>query len=73
MKFVIILLLTTGGLEQIKYPIESGLTCEGQAHRWRDANVTYYDSRNTGHHTTTRVGIQRRVIYGLDISAKAKR
>ena len=47
MKFVIILLLTTGGLEQIKYPIESGLTCEGQAHKWRDANVTYYDSWNT--------------------------
>ena len=47
MKFVIILLLTTGGLEQIKYPIESGLTCEGQAHKWRDANVTYYDTRNT--------------------------
>ena len=51
MKFVIILLLTTGGLEQIKYPIESGLTCEGQAHKWRDANVTYYDSRNTTHGT----------------------
>ena len=47
MKFVVILLLTTGGLEQIKYPIESGLTCEGQAHKWRDANVTYYDSQNT--------------------------
>ena len=47
MKFVIILLLTTGGLEQIKYPIESGLTCEGQAYKWRDANVTYYDSPNT--------------------------
>ena len=47
MKFVIILLLTTGGLEQIKYPIESGLTCEDQAYKWRDANVTYYDSRNT--------------------------
>ena len=51
MKFVVILLLTTGGLEQIKYPIESGLTCEGQAHKWRDANVTYYDSRNTTHGT----------------------
>ena len=47
MKFVIILLLTTGGLEQIKYPIESGLTCENQASKWRDANVKYYDSRNT--------------------------
>ena len=49
MKFVIILLLTTGGLEQIKYPIESGLTCEDQAYKWRDSNATYHDSRNTDH------------------------
>ena len=49
MKFVIILLLTTGGLEQIKYPIEKGLTCEDQAYKWRDANVKYYDEGNTAH------------------------
>ena len=51
MKFVIILLLTTGGLEQIKYPIEKGLTCEDQAYKWRDANVKYYDEGNTAHVT----------------------
>ena len=51
MKFVIILLLTTGGLEQIKYPIEKGLTCEDQASKWRDANVKYYDEGNTAHGT----------------------
>ena len=51
MKFVVILLLTTGGLEQIKYPIEKGLTCEDQAYKWRDANVKYYDEGSTAHGT----------------------
>ena len=43
MKFVVILLLTTGGLEQIKYPIEKGLTCEKQVYQWMKTNVTYFD------------------------------
>ena len=45
MKFVIILLLTTGGLEQIKYPIEAGLTCESHVYQWMKTNVTYFDHR----------------------------
>ena len=49
MKTLIILLLTTSGLEQIKYPIKKNLTCEQQANEWRDTNTKYYDSRNTDH------------------------
>ena len=46
MKYVIILLLSTTGLEQIKYPIKIGLTCNLQAEEWRVNNTTYYDHKN---------------------------
>ena len=46
MKYVIILLLSTTGLEQIKYPIKIGLTCNYQAEEWRVNNTTYYDHKN---------------------------
>ena len=46
MKYVIILLLSTSGLEQIKYPIKIGLTCNQQAEEWRVNNTTYYDHKN---------------------------
>ena len=57
MKYVIILLLSTSGLEQIKYPLKknflekypkeySVLACGDQADEWRLNNTTYYDHKN---------------------------
>tara|TARA_R100001594_G_scaffold14536_2_gene30943 strand:- start:224 stop:412 length:189 start_codon:yes stop_codon:yes gene_type:complete len=62
MKYLIILLLTTSGLEQIKYPIKKNLTCEEQMIEWRDANATYHDYGTRI--IKIKVGIQRKVIYG---------
>jgi len=45
MKYVIILLLSTTGLEQIKYSIKVGLTCNTQAEEWRINNTIYYDHK----------------------------
>ena len=46
MKFVIILLLSTTGVEEIKIKT-SGLNCGQIATAWREVNTQYYDSRNT--------------------------
>jgi hypothetical protein len=45
MKFVIILLLSTTGLEEIKIKT-SGLDCSQFAEKWREINTKYHDSRN---------------------------
>jgi len=46
MKWVIILLLSTTGVEEIKIKT-SGLNCGQIATAWREVNTQYYDSRNT--------------------------
>ena len=47
MKYVvIILLLSTNGLERIELKAH-GLHCGEIADAWREVNTTYYDSRNT--------------------------
>jgi len=43
MKYVIILLLSVNGVEEIKL---KGSNCETIAESWREVNTTYYDSRN---------------------------
>ena len=45
MKFVIILLLSTTGVEEIKIKT-SGLNCGAIANMWREINTKYHDSRN---------------------------
>jgi len=50
MKFVIILLLSVTGLEEIKLGIK-GSSCETIAESWRDVNTTYYDGPNQGNFT----------------------
>ena len=46
MKFVIILLLSTTGVEEIKLKTND-LNCGEIAKAWREVNTQYYDSRNT--------------------------
>ena len=46
MKYVIILLLSVSGVEEIKLGIK-GSSCEIIAESWREVNTTYYGSRNT--------------------------
>jgi hypothetical protein len=46
MKYVIILLLSVSGVEEIKLK-SNGLNCGEIAKAWREVNTTYYDSRNT--------------------------
>ena len=46
MRFVIILLLSTTGIEQIKLKT-GGPHCGEIADAWREINTTYYVSRNT--------------------------
>jgi hypothetical protein len=66
-KYVIILLLSVSGVEQIKYPIKksflseypteySYLACSDQADEWREKNTTHYweingDPTLHGHYT----------------------
>ena len=42
MKYVIILLLSTTGIEEIKFKT-NGLNCSEMATAWREVNTTYYD------------------------------
>ena len=51
MKFVIILLLSTTGVEEIKIKT-SGLNCGEIANAWREVNTTYYDAPNQGNFTS---------------------
>jgi len=46
MKYVIILLLSVSGVEEIKLSIK-GSSCEIIAESWREVNTEYYYSRNT--------------------------
>ena len=50
MKFVIILLLSVTGVEEIKLSIK-GSSCETIAESWREVNTTYYDAPNQGNFT----------------------
>ena len=50
MKWVIILLLSTTGVEEIKLGIK-GSSCETIAESWREINTTYYDGPNQGNFT----------------------
>jgi len=51
MKFVIILLLSTTGLERIELKT-SGLNCGEIATAWREVNTLYYDGPNQGNFTS---------------------
>ena len=51
MKFVIILLLSTTGMEKIELKT-SGLHCGEIAKAWREVNTTYYDAPNQGNFTS---------------------
>tara|TARA_R100001244_G_scaffold771_1_gene1461 strand:+ start:294 stop:482 length:189 start_codon:yes stop_codon:yes gene_type:complete len=50
MKWVIILLLSTTGVEEIKIKT-SGLNCGEIANAWREVNTSYYDAPNQGNFT----------------------
>ena len=50
MKFVIILLLSTTGLEKIELKT-SGLNCGEIAKAWREVNTRYYEGPNQGNFT----------------------
>ena len=50
MKFVIILLLTVTGVEEIKLKT-GGLDCGEIANAWREVNTIYYDGPNQGNFT----------------------
>tara|TARA_R100001143_G_scaffold35175_1_gene32969 strand:- start:229 stop:432 length:204 start_codon:yes stop_codon:yes gene_type:complete len=45
MKILIILLLSTTGIEEVKFET-NGLNCNELATAWREVNTTYHDSRN---------------------------
>ena len=45
MKYVIILLLSISGVEEIELKTQ-GLDCGELAKAWREVNTTYHDSRN---------------------------
>ena len=54
MKYIIILLLSTTGIEEIK--LKDTGNCEGLANAWVDVNMKYYTERNgnpklQGHYT----------------------
>ena len=51
MKWVIILLLSTTGLEKIELKT-SGLQCGEIAKAWREVNTIYYDGPNQGNFTS---------------------
>ena len=46
MKYVIILLLSVSGVEEIKLKT-SGFNCGEIANAWREVNTTYHAARNT--------------------------
>ena len=50
MKYVIILLLSTTGLERIELKT-NGLNCGEIADAWREVNTTYRDGPNQGNYT----------------------
>ena len=50
MKFVIILLLSTTGVEELKLKT-SGLNCGEIADAWREVNTTYHEAPNQGNYT----------------------
>ena len=50
MKYVIILLLSTTGVEEIKLK-SNGLNCGELANAWREVNTQYYDGPNQGNFT----------------------
>ena len=50
MKWVIILLLSTTGVEEIKLNIKRS-SCETIAESWREVNTIYYDGPNQGNFT----------------------
>ena len=50
MKYVIILLLSTSGVEEIKLK-SNGLNCGELANAWREVNTQYYDGPNQGNYT----------------------
>ena len=50
MKWVIILLLSTTGVEEIKIKT-SDLNCGEIANAWREVNSTYYEGPNQGNFT----------------------
>lgn len=49
-KYVIILLLSTTGVEEIKLKT-NGLNCSEIADAWREVNTAYYDGPNQGNFT----------------------
>ena len=51
MKWGIILLLSTTGVEELKLKT-SGLNCGEIANAWREVNTTYYDAPNQGNFTS---------------------
>ena len=50
MKYVIILLLSMSGVEEIKLN-STDLNCGEIANAWREVNTTYYDGPNQGNFT----------------------
>ena len=50
MKYVIILLLSMNGVEEIKFETH-GLDCGEMAKAWREVNTTYYEGPNQGNYT----------------------
>jgi len=50
MKFVIILLLSVTGVEEIKLGIK-GSSCETISELWREVNTRYYEGPNQGNFT----------------------
>ena len=46
MKYVIILLLSVSGVEEIKFETQ-GLSCGELANAWREGNTTYHGTWNT--------------------------
>jgi hypothetical protein len=50
MKYVIILLLSVSGVEEIKFETH-GLDCGEMAKAWREVHTTYYDGPNQGNFT----------------------
>tara|TARA_R110002020_G_scaffold28495_1_gene90770 strand:+ start:378 stop:566 length:189 start_codon:yes stop_codon:yes gene_type:complete len=51
MKYVIILLLSTSGVEELKLKT-NGLNCGAIAEAWREVNTTYRDGKNQGNFTS---------------------
>ena len=45
MKYVIILLLSMSGVDEVKFKTK-GLNCSEMAKAWADVNTTYYDMIN---------------------------